>query len=205
MIDGRAAVVMSLNLTSRYYPTSRDVAVLDRSPADVAAIERVFDADWTHRGVGTPAADSLVWSPRQSAADLAALVATARSSVWVESEVFSDKPMIAALVAAARRGVAVHLVMTYQKDWAPGFDAIVRAGGQVRYFQGEHPLFVHAKALVVDPDTPAARAFAGSENLSTASLQRNRELGVVLVGAAQVHRLASVVQGDADAGKVWRL
>jgi cardiolipin synthase len=204
VIDRRDAVVMSLNLTSRYYPTTRDVAVLDRSPADVAAIEQVFGADFAGHGVGTPAAADLVWSPRQSSADLLSLIAGARQSIWVESEELSDPPMIAALVAAARRGVAVHVAMTYQKDWAAGFDAVVRAGGSVRYFQGEKPLYIHAKIIAADPGTAAARSFVGSENLSAASLLHDRELGIVLVGAA-AEPLAGVVEQDCTAGRTWRL
>ncbi len=204
VLDGRDAVVMSLNLTSRYYPTTRDVAVLDRSAADVAAIEQVFGADWSGHGVGTPAASDLVWSPRQSSADLLALVASARQSVWVESEELSDPPMVAALVSAAHRGVAVHVAMTYQKDWAAGFDAVVRAGGSVRYFQGEKPLYIHAKIIAVDPGTAAARSFAGSENLSAASLLHDRELGIVLVGDA-AEPLATVVEQDCATGRTWRL
>ncbi len=204
VVDGREAVVMSLNLTSRYYPSTRDVAVLDRSPSDVVAIERVFAADWTGRAVGTPAVQDLVWSPGQSSADLLALVAAAKQSVWVESEELSDPPLVAALVAAARRGVTVHLAMTYQQGWAAGFDAVTRAGGHVSYFQGEQPLSIHAKILAVDPGTAEARAFAGSENLSAASLLHDRELGIVLVGPASAP-LSAVVEHDCQTGRPWRL
>lgn len=41
-IDRRTAVVMTGNLTSEYYSTSRDFAVVDSIPADVAAIEQTF-------------------------------------------------------------------------------------------------------------------------------------------------------------------
>ncbi len=64
VVDRAVAVVMSLNLTPQYYATSRDVAVVDQDERDVAAIERVFDADIRGVGTGTPAADDLVWSPR---------------------------------------------------------------------------------------------------------------------------------------------
>jgi cardiolipin synthase len=39
VIDDREADILTLNLTSEYYATSRDFAVIDRQPADVAAIE----------------------------------------------------------------------------------------------------------------------------------------------------------------------
>ena len=43
---GQASLIMSLNLTSRYYATTRDFAVVDHNPADVAAIASVFNADY---------------------------------------------------------------------------------------------------------------------------------------------------------------
>jgi len=61
--DRRIAVVMTLNLTPAYYSSSRDFAVLDRRPADVAAIARVFDADLRGQRIhpGTGSGD-LLWS-----------------------------------------------------------------------------------------------------------------------------------------------
>jgi phosphatidylserine/phosphatidylglycerophosphate/cardiolipin synthase-like enzyme len=47
VIDGTTALVMTLNLTSQYYATTRDFAVVDTEPTDVAAIETVFAADWS--------------------------------------------------------------------------------------------------------------------------------------------------------------
>ncbi|HEY5336085.1 MAG TPA: phospholipase D-like domain-containing protein, partial [Mycobacteriales bacterium] len=149
-VDARALVVMSLNLTSRYYATSRDVAVLTRSAADLSAFQHVFDADWAGHATGTPPGADLVWSPHQSQADLVALVDSARSSVWLESEEYAEHDVLAAMLRAARRGVDVRVAMTYQKDWAPNWNDLVAAGGHVTYFQGEHPLYIHAKVVVVD-------------------------------------------------------
>ena len=42
VIDGKKAVIMTGNLTSRYYSTSRDFAVVDTKDTDVAAIEATF-------------------------------------------------------------------------------------------------------------------------------------------------------------------
>jgi phosphatidylserine/phosphatidylglycerophosphate/cardiolipin synthase-like enzyme len=203
VIDGSIAVVMSLNLTDRYYATSRDVALVDRDPADVAAVESVFNADFRGAEIGTPAADDLVWSPQQSQADLLALIAGAQHSLSVESEELSSQAVIQALVAAARRGVAVSLAMTYDSDAVPGLNAVVAAGGQVRLLHGESPLYIHAKLLTVDAGTPSARAFVGSENLSDASLLHDRELGVVLVAPDLVAQVAATIRADLSAGQPW--
>jgi phosphatidylserine/phosphatidylglycerophosphate/cardiolipin synthase-like enzyme len=46
VVDGSKAVIMTANLTSKYYPTSRDFLVFDTNRADLAAITAVFDADY---------------------------------------------------------------------------------------------------------------------------------------------------------------
>ena len=51
VLDGTQAVVMSLNLTTRYYATSRDFALLTNDAADIAAIQATFNADFA---AGTP-------------------------------------------------------------------------------------------------------------------------------------------------------
>lgn len=204
VVDDTTAVVMSLNLVSRYYATTRDVAVVDRDPRDVQAIESVFRADLRGAATGVPAADDLVWSPDQSGADFLALIDSARRSIAVESEELSDPPTVAALVAAARRGVAVRVVMTYRGEWASAFSRIVAAGGRVDVLHGETPLYIHAKILVVDAGTAQGRALIGSENISTASLYHDRELGIVLMAPTLVQRLSAIVSADGVAGTPWR-
>src|SRR6188472_306215 len=51
IIDGAKAVIMTANLTSRYYATSRDFLVVDTERADVSAITTVFNADFTAKTV----------------------------------------------------------------------------------------------------------------------------------------------------------
>jgi len=44
-LDDHTSVVMTLNLTSQYYASTRDFAVITTDDADVAAIEEGFDSD----------------------------------------------------------------------------------------------------------------------------------------------------------------
>jgi phosphatidylserine/phosphatidylglycerophosphate/cardiolipin synthase-like enzyme len=203
VIDRQTAVVMSLNLADQYYATSRDVAVVDHDRRDVAAIEIVFAADLAGDSTSTPAADDLVWSPGQSAADLLVLIAAARRSIALESEELTSRAVIAALVTAARNGVAVSVAMTYDAAAVPGLDAVVAAGGTVRLMHGEKPRYVHAKLFAIDAGTPTARAFVGSENLSDASLLHDRELGVVLLTPDLVDQIARVIDTDLRDGQPW--
>ena len=112
--------------------------------------------------------------------------------------------MVHALQAAARRGVGVEVVMTRQSDWAGAFSALAQAGVAVRTYSASAPLYIHAKAIVVDPGAPRARVFLGSQNFSVASLLYNRELGLLTSRPAIVARVAAVIRADDAGGTAWR-
>ena len=199
-VDGARCAVMTLNLTSGYYATTRDFAVVDSDLDDVAAIEETFAGDFGgHPEVPTLGAD-LVWSPGSTAA-LADLIGTASHTVLVYNEELNDRTTIKALAAAAHRGVRVEVVMTYQSSWVRNFDALTSAGAQVRVLYGEHPLYIHAKMIWVD----GKRVFLGSENLSVASLTRNRELGLLNTDPAILHATQQTFEHDAVSARMWQV
>jgi phosphatidylserine/phosphatidylglycerophosphate/cardiolipin synthase-like enzyme len=204
VIDGDTAVVMSLNLAAAYYATSRDAAVVDPDPRDAAAIEAVFAADFAGRSTTEPAADDLVWSPDQSQADLLAMIDAARRSLSLESEELSSPAVVDGLLAAARRGVAVTVAMTYRDSWRPAFGRLSSVGARIAVMYGERPRYLHAKLMVVDAGTPRARAFVGSENLSDASLLHDRELGIVLVAPGLVEQVRRILDTDVSDALSWR-
>jgi phosphatidylserine/phosphatidylglycerophosphate/cardiolipin synthase-like enzyme len=57
--------------------------------------------------------------------------------------------------------------------------------------------YIHAKLIVAD----GARAFVGSQNLSTASLDSNRELGILISDPAILQVLAETFAQDWNIGK----
>ena len=203
VIDGAIAAVMTLNMTSRYYSSTRDFAVIDRNRSDVAAIEQVFDADFTHAGSAAPPATDLVWSPKQSEPALLSLINSATSSLLVENEEMADKPVTAALISAARRGVYVVVVMTNRSSWHSAFASLVAAHAVVRTYSSSASLYIHAKVVIADAGSPHQRAFVGSENFSNASLNQNRELGIETTDPAVVAGLTTTLNSDAAGAKTW--
>ena len=79
IIDGTKAVIMTANLTSRYYATSRDFLVVDTERADVSAITTVFNADFKKKAVRPGDGSDLVWSPTDSQDHLIGLINGATS------------------------------------------------------------------------------------------------------------------------------
>ena len=191
VVDGRLAVIMTGNFTSRYYGSDRDFAVVDRDKGDVAAIDRVFDLDWAAQAVTPSAGHDLVWSPGSEQA-LVALIGSARHRLLVENEEMGAAPIVTALERAARRGVAVDVVMTESSEWDSALDALARAGVHVRTYAYDAPLYIHAKAISAD----GRRVFVGSENFSTESLDYNRELGLISSDRRVAVPVTATLAGD---------
>jgi phosphatidylserine/phosphatidylglycerophosphate/cardiolipin synthase-like enzyme len=199
VIDGKEAVVMTGNLTSEYYSTTRDFAVVDLQAKDVAAIETTFGLDWSNKQGSAPAGADLLWSPG-SQAPLVGLIGSAKHSLLVENEELKAPEIVAALLADAKRGVKVTLIMTRQSDWYDNFSALAKAGVDVStYSDSSKALYIHAKVIVVD----GQRVFLGSENFSVGSMQYNRELGLVTSTPTIVSALAQVLDKDAADGERW--
>ena len=109
IVDGSEAVIMTANLTSEYYPTSRDFLILDTNRSDVSAITAVFNADFAHRAVHPSNGSDLVWSPTDAQEKLLGLINGATSSLRIYSEEMGDTTVENALIKAAKRGVDVQV------------------------------------------------------------------------------------------------
>jgi cardiolipin synthase A/B len=200
---GRAnarALIMTLNLTAQYYATTRDFAVVDTNPADITAMETVFDADYAGQSSAiTPSGADLVWSPGAQTA-LVSVINSARASLAVENEEMGNGAVVDALSAAARRNVNVEVTMTADSEWDGAFDRLAAAGAHVRlYADTSSALYIHAKAIVADSTT----AFVGSENFSTASLDYNRELGIVTTDPDIISGLSTTLANDYAGATPW--
>ncbi len=195
-VDGTESLILSANLTAEYYATTRDFGVFDTNPKDVEAIEAVFSADFAHEPITTPDGSDLVWSPG-SQPQMLAVISGASHTLSIENEEMGDSTITSAIVAAARRGVKVEVTMTkdssYDGDWA----AIVGAGGHVHlYKDGSSDLYIHAKTTIADAGFNDQRIYVGSINFSRASMDDNRELGIITTDATIVSDVNAVVTRD---------
>jgi cardiolipin synthase A/B len=189
VVDGRA-YILTFNFTPQYYSSDRDFGVVDGNSADVTAIEQTFTADWTHTKIAAPAGRDLIWSPGSQQA-LVALIDSARGSLDIYNEEMDSAPIEQALEDAARRGVDVRVVMTYDSEWRSAFDQLEAAGVRVRTYASDAPLYIHAK-MILSP----RRAFIGSENFSYTSLELNRELGIMFTTPTLIRSLSSTFDQD---------
>ena len=202
--DGSKAVIMTANLTSKYYPTSRDFLVIDTNRADVAAITAVFDADFAHRAVSPGDGADLVWSPTDSQDKLLALINGATSSLRIYSEEMGDTTVENALVKAAKRGVDVQVCGENEDgEYDSAYAKLARAGIHISYYSSSTGFYIHGKVIEADYGTGHARMFVGSENFSRTSLDDNRELGLIVSDHAALSAMARTFAADFRNGKHW--
>jgi phosphatidylserine/phosphatidylglycerophosphate/cardiolipin synthase-like enzyme len=191
IIDHARLVVMTLNLTAAGIGGNREYAAIDDDGADVAAAEAVFAADEIGDVAGT--AGRVITSPDASRTVLAGLIDRAEQALAIEAEELTDPAIVAALLAARARGVAVTLVWPGPPDAGAAFAKLAAAGATVRALADPT---IHAKVVVAD----GRRLYLGSANFTPTSLDRNRELGLVLDDANLARRVAATVADDAARG-----
>ncbi len=141
---------------------------------------------------------------------LLAAIREARLSIRITMAYFVPDPgLVAALQDAARRKVAVELVLPGKSD-----SRLVRRAGQARYDElltagvriyERHDTFVHAKTAVID----GVWSTIGSSNLDWRSFLHNDEVNVVILGrefGAEMEGLFAEDRGHADEvpREAWR-
>jgi phosphatidylserine/phosphatidylglycerophosphate/cardiolipin synthase-like enzyme len=183
-IDNRESLILTGNLTSNYYSETRDYGDFDSDANDVKAIVAVFDADYAHKTITPSDADDLLWSPTTAQSRVLSVINGAHKTLDVEGEEFNDPAVVDAIAAKAKAGVTVRVVVESPSQYASAISQVVKAGGKVVGYSSSTGLYIHAKAVIADAGLSDQTVEVGSMNYTANSLTRNRELGIVLHGAA---------------------
>ena len=147
-------------------------------------------------------------SPHATMTDIfVAILAAARDTATITTPYFApDPPLLAAIVAAARRGVDVTIVFPHRNDnrvvgaiSRAYYPVLATAGARIFEFRGG---LLHAKTLVVD----GKLALIGSSNMDRRSLDLNFENNILFESAEGVEQvrghqqawLADAVEIDHD-------
>ncbi len=183
-VDDRESLILTGNLTSRYYAETRDFGVEDTDAHDVAAVVATFNADFAHQQTTPADATDLLWSPTTAKNRVVGVINHATKTLDVESEEFSDNAVVSAVVARAKAGVQVRVMVESPAQYAPELRQVVAAGGKAAGYSSSTGLYMHGKAVIADAGLPDQQVEAGSMNYTTNSLTRNRELGIVITNPA---------------------
>ena len=209
-VDGATSLIMTFNLSASYFSNTRDFGYITTDAAQVGEVERVFEADWSDTAI-TPAEQNLVWSPVNSRSKILDIINSAQKTLSVDNEETADKQCMNALISAAQRGVSVRFLTavlsssnanstsTGTSDANAAERAVLNAAGVQSKGASNH--YMHAKMLLADYGSDAQRGFLGSENFSSTSLDKNRELGVILTDSTSLTKLDTVFETDWSANQ----
>ena len=196
LIDAREAWIMTMNATTSSPSSNREYLAVDHEPVDVHDADAIFEADYA--GTSYPSyAGPLLLAPVNAQARLLNLITHAQHTLDVEDEELSDTGVVNALVGAAGRGVTVHVVVdsgSLTSAQQAAVTNLMGAGIPVRHLTTPN---VHAKAIVAD----GALAYVGSINLTTQSIQHNRELGLITDNTAAVSLVRATITADFNAAR----
>ena len=97
--------------------------------------------------------------------------------------------------------MAVTLVQENQGGkYSPVLNALKSAGAAIAIYSSRTGYYIHAKTVLADYETAQAKLFVGSENFSTDSLDKNRELGLILSDAACMAGVEAAITADYNGG-----
>jgi phosphatidylserine/phosphatidylglycerophosphate/cardiolipin synthase-like enzyme len=190
VIDRSIAMVMNANLTASAFADNREFGATTTDEESVSQAQAIFDRDWNHEPV-TPSEGPLIVSPTNSRERYLDLISRADESIDFYAEVIRDPGIIAALLQAETRGVAVRLIVddSIDEDSQESLVTLFEGGVEIRLASG---LYIHAKLMLIDD----ALAVVGSQNFTATSLDLNRELAIVLTDQATLSRCISVFERD---------
>lgn len=221
-VDGRLGFCGGVGIDDRWKGSARnpsewrDTMIQIEGPV-IAQLQHIFAQDWVHTTGEVlngdrqfpsiePTGEILAQAIAASRADAISMsklllymaIQAARSRVWIESPYFvPDRQIRASLVAAAKRGVDVRVIV-------PGIHIdIFNVRAAARYHYGEllqagvgiyeyRPTMMHNKVMAVD----GIWSTIGSINFVNRSMKKNAEVNIAIYDRGFTSRVEAMVLAD---------
>ena len=180
--DDSQSLILTFNPTQKNLHYARDFGLLIRDHEITTELNRLFDADW-HGDVFKPKELPLVISPYNSRKKLIELLSSADRSIRILDAKVEDQQVMGVLLRKASTGCDVRIISrdTFYDSVVPNFHVKKLARFKL-----------HAKCVIVD----GVRFFVGSQNLRAVSLDRRREVGIIVEDDGLARRIERVFDED---------
>lgn len=194
IIDKKILFVLSQNLTTSSFSKNREYDIFDTNKEDVLLARDIFVADWERRSFSSTKTN-LINSPDNSRVNIEALINSAKQTIDIEMEVIEDNEIIDLLSQKAKNATIRILAPPSSeiKTNQEAFTKLKNAGVLIKTIKTP---YMHAKLILVD----GGRTYVGSINLSTQSMDSNRELGIILSDSSVVQTIKKTFDADWDKG-----
>jgi len=175
LASGHEAEIGNPNFAWSDFHDARNYLYVTQNPTIVKAVNAVFNADWNNRRAPAWTHQVLVLSPGTSVKQIVQVI-DQPGPVDIEDEEIG--PYAPTLDAIAAKGRLARVIMPANINAQDRKDAqfLEAHGVQVRLMPAR-PTYIHSKLVLGN-----SIAYVGSENLTQTSLERNREVGLLLNG-----------------------
>jgi phosphatidylserine/phosphatidylglycerophosphate/cardiolipin synthase-like enzyme len=186
VVDFAQTLILTFNPTKKNLHYARDFGLVIKDATIAAEIDRLFEADW--RGEEFVASDlPLVVSPDNSRERIMELLESASRSILILDAKVWDKNVLKLLAEKAEQGCDVRIIGSVADH--PGADRLKVARSALYK--------LHSKCVVVD----GLFTFIGSQNLRKSSLDRRRELGIIIEDEAISRKIERIFEEDWSAAE----
>lgn len=191
IVDGVEAIISTGNYSESYMLKERNFAVHNTDAADVAILTKLFEADFKQVEPDLSCTRLLV-APVNARQRMLDFIGSAKSTIAVHSMQLADKDVRSALAARKAAGVDVRVLLA-DPSW---IDANASAGtflasNGIPARWTKQPS-VHVKSILVDGQA----AYVGSINLSWTSMDKNREVGLVVTEPTNASTIGATFEKD---------
>jgi phosphatidylserine/phosphatidylglycerophosphate/cardiolipin synthase-like enzyme len=187
IVDRTTLLVLGYNYTRLDITRSRSFGIVTTNRKTIQDAVKLFEADCARRPYVAPpgkgaagTAGSLVISPAHARAQLSAFISKAKTQLLIYDPKVSDVRIIQLLKERAKAGVDVRII---GKVGGHGHDLVHQK------YPGHR---LHVRVIVRD----GRRAFIGSQSLRALELDKRREVGVFVKGAAIVKEISATFEAD---------
>lgn len=212
IIDEKKALISTINFDKESFdgikdssPPCRDFSLEIKSDDNPELLNELvigFEADLkdqTFNGIHP----ALIWGPQGQREKIIKLIEAATESIDLYQQDIQDKKIVGSLISALDRGIKIRLIMMpfpfdseKKKDNnIPNQNLLINNKAQVGLVD-KH--YIHAKAMLIDGSKANKKLYIGSTNFYAASLDKNRELGLVTTDRNAIENFSRVFSEDWD-------
>lgn len=195
-IDGREVFVLNQNLTASAFSKNREYDIFDTNTVDANIIRTIFYDDWQRKNYSPPDQTDLVISPLTSRKILTALISKSQKSLDIEVEDIDDASVVAAISQDAQHE-KVRIItpsLSQISSNSKALQTLKSNNVEVKYLSSP---YIHAKLILSDDQT----AYIGSINLSSQSMDENREVGIIISNLEIINTLSQTFESDWEKAK----
>ncbi len=190
VIDNEKAFVFTGNFTYSTFHKNREFGIEVINPDRVKEIESIFQNDWNRKPVNKVKDSNLILSPINSRSRIESLIESATTTIDIWQQEMEDTEINNLIDSEIKKGIKVRIIIPPLYRVTGNSDAVQEFG--LKYIKALPNPYVHAKVIIVDNK----RAYIGSNNFSHASLDMNREMGIITGNSNIVQSLTDIFEID---------